>query len=141
MTLSNKQLLHKSIKPQSKQGVPLPKLLMRTTGASAEEVDGLIELLQERGIVCYTTHAGRWRLGVDGLWLAHEEDLPRARELGGEFQYQFSKESREHFKRRLAQGTAPTFTSQLRQKPLIVVGAVLGIAAIALLSLLPLALG
>jgi hypothetical protein len=114
---------------------------MRTTGASAQEVDGLIERLQAEAIVCYTTDAGRWRLGVDGLWLAHDQDLPKARELAGEFQYEFSKESRADFERRLAEGSAPTFVSQLKQKPLMVIGAVVGVAAIALLSILPLALG
>ncbi len=114
---------------------------MRTTGASAAEIDGLIELLQSEGIVCYTTDAGRWRLGVDGLWLADDKDVPRARELGAGFQYEFSKESRADFERRLAEGTAPTFASQLRQRPMVVIGTVLAIAAIAMLSLLPLALG
>ncbi|WP_339899868.1 DUF6164 family protein [uncultured Gilvimarinus sp.] len=119
----------------------MPKLLMRTTGASAEEVDGLMELLQKQGIVCYTTDAGRWRLGVDGLWLTHDEDAAKARQLAGEFQYEFSKESRADFERRLAEGTAPTFASQLRQRPLVVIGALLAVAAIAMLSLLPLLLG
>ncbi|BFM19982.1 hypothetical protein R50076_10310 [Gilvimarinus japonicus] len=114
---------------------------MRTTGASAEEVDGLIELLQNQGIACYTTQAGRWRLGVDGLWLVNDKDVTRARELGGEFQYHFSQESRADFERRLAEGTAPTFASQLRQRPLVVIGTLLAIAAIAMLSLLPLLLG
>jgi len=114
---------------------------MRTTGASAEEVDGLIELLHNEGVVCYSTDAGRWRLGVDGLWIAHDADLPKAQELAGGFQYEFSQESRADFERRLAEGTAPTFATQLRQRPLAVIVTLLAIAAVAMLSLLPLALG
>ncbi|MDO3381984.1 DUF6164 family protein [Gilvimarinus algae] len=111
-------------------------LLMKTGGASAEEVDGMIVRLDEAGIANYTTEAGRWRLGVDGLWLVHKEELDEATSLLAAYQREFSRDSRECYRAMAARGETG-FGHQLKRHPLKVCLGLVGVAAILALSILP----
>lgn len=115
----------------------MARLLIKTRGATEEEIEGMQQLLQEHQLACYHTDAGRWRIGVDALWIANEEDYPRARELVEQFQQDFSRERREHWQQLQAQGQAPTFIQGLFMQPVKVVLALVGIAAIAAISIVP----
>lgn len=88
-------------------------LLMKTHGASREEVDGLMAALEAQGIACYLTDAGRWRIGVDGLWLSDVADLARAEHICREFQASFAEQSRQLYRARQQSGEAVNFWSYL----------------------------
>ncbi|HEY7884209.1 MAG TPA: DUF6164 family protein [Cellvibrionaceae bacterium] len=115
----------------------MAKLLIKIRGATAEEVEGMVALLEEQQIACYLTDAGRWRIGVEALWLTHDDQYDRARELIDEFQQNFSRERREHWQQLRESGQAPTFLQQLFMHPIKVLLALVGITIIAAISLLP----
>lgn len=115
----------------------MAQLLINTRGATEEEVTGMEAVLEERGIACYRTDAGRWRLGVDALWVTRDQDYDEARALVDQFQEAFSRERREHWQQLQAQGQAPTFIQHLLARPLKVGLALVAIVVVATISLLP----
>lgn len=112
-------------------------LLMKTGGASAEEVDGLIAALEDEGVACYLTDSGRWKIGVDGLWLADSADIERAQAIGAEYQKRFSQESREMFRAMQERGEVSGFTGHALRHPIKTIAGVLAIIFILGISLLP----
>lgn len=112
-------------------------LLMKTHGASREEVDGLMAALEAQGIACYLTDAGRWRIGVDGLWLSDVADLARAEHICREFQASFAEQSRQLYRARQQSGEAVNFWSYLARQPIKAIAGVLAIAFVLGLSVLP----
>ncbi len=115
----------------------MAKLLINIRGATEEEVIGMEAALEAQRIPCYRTEAGRWRLGVEALWVTRDQDYEEARRLVDEFQKAFSRERRQYWHDLQARGQAPTFFQHLFANPLKVGLALVGIAAVAALSLLP----
>ena len=111
--------------------------LINIRGASDEEVSGMETLLQEQGIAHYRTDAGRWRLGVEALWLNHRDDYTEARALIDQFQETFSAERRELWQQLQAQGQAPGFLQYLFAHPFKASLTLLAIGAVLAVSLLP----
>ncbi|UTF61328.1 DUF6164 family protein [Gilvimarinus sp. DA14] len=112
-------------------------LLMRTSGASFDEVAGLIDRLEAEDIECYQTDSGFWRLGVDGLWVRNSADTERAKRVLEEYQAQFRQEAQEQHRALHARGEAPSFAGQLWRHPVKVILALAAVAAILAISLLP----
>ena len=113
------------------------QLLMRTSGASFDEVAGLVDKLEEEGIAHYQTDSGFWRLGVDGLWVSDSADLERAKALLADYQAEYRQQIREEHRAQHARGEALGFMGQLWRQPLKVLLALVAVGAILALSLVP----
>ncbi len=79
----------------AKMGEPMAKLLIRTNGAELQEIEGMQNLLNEHAIVNYLTESGRWRIGLDALWIANDEDWPQAQALVQTFQEDYAALARQ----------------------------------------------
>ncbi|MBU2885925.1 hypothetical protein KO507_09145 [Gilvimarinus agarilyticus] len=112
-------------------------LLMKTAGATPEEVDGFVEALEQAGISCYVTQSGRWRIGVDALWLSDKADIERAHAVGAEYQARFAQQSRAQHRAMRARGEPVNFVAHAAQHPFKTMAGVLAIVFILGVSLLP----
>ncbi|MDO3386930.1 DUF6164 family protein [Gilvimarinus sp. SDUM040013] len=110
---------------------------MKTSGASAEEVDGLVAALEGEDIACYVTDSGRWKIGVDGLWLVNEAERERAIAVCEEFERSFAQQSMEQHRAMRERGEALNFLGHAMAHPIKTIAGIAAIVFILGLSLLP----
>lgn len=112
-------------------------LLFNLQGVPEEEADEIRVLLYENGIVFYETSAGRWRIGLAGIWLPDDQQKAEAQRLINAYQqnrYQSFEAERDRLKNLgLIQGLVQHFYMQ----PLKVSGALVAIIAILAISIVP----
>lgn len=63
-------------------------LLFRLRNVPEEEADDVRQILDQAGMAFYETSAGRWGIGMPAIWLQHDDDKPRARQLLDDYQHQ-----------------------------------------------------
>lgn len=61
-------------------------LLFRLNDVPGDEAHEVRELLDTHEIAFYETSAGNWGVSVAAIWLYHDEDFVRARQLLDEYQ-------------------------------------------------------
>ncbi len=114
----------------------MAKLLLNLRNVPDDEADDVRALLDEHGIAYYETSAGTWSLSLAGIWVREDAAFPEAKRLMGEYHAQRAARVRAEREAALRDGTAATFGSVLREQPLRVVLAVIGILlALALVAL------
>ncbi|WP_114417521.1 DUF6164 family protein [Marinospirillum perlucidum] len=112
-------------------------LLFKLYGVPEDEAQEVRELLEEAELAFYETSAGRWFLGVDALWLVHNEDLPEARRLLNEYQQKRYLAAQENAEQERAQGQQVSFFEQLQARPGRFLLSMLAILIILTLGFLP----
>lgn len=112
-------------------------LLMRTGGADPAEVEGMMNVLLEHDVACYTTESGRWGLGVNALWLVDNAYLDEARRVIALFQEGYAKEVKAEYKALREKGVAPSFFSRMQAEPGVVFITLVALVIVALVSLVP----
>ncbi len=115
----------------------MAKLLLNLRNVGDDESTEVGELLDRNGIAWYRTEASPWGISSGGIWLRDNEDQPRAKALMATYQAERGQRVREERAAALRDGSAETFSSLLRQRPLFVVAVLLGMLAAAALVLLP----
>ncbi|MCL7714172.1 DUF6164 family protein [Stenotrophomonas mori] len=115
----------------------MAKLLLNLRNVGEDESREVGELLDRHGIAWYRTEPSPWGISSGGLWLRDHEEHPRAKALMADYQAGRSQRMRAERAAALRDGTAETFGSLLRQRPLYVVAVLLGMLAAAALVLLP----
>ncbi len=112
-------------------------LLFNLQGVSEEEADEIRELLNEHQILFYETSAGRWRIGLAGIWLPTTEQKEEAQALLANYQKErYSNQAAE--RERLKQlGILRGIQQQFYTAPLPFVMALVGITIILSISILP----
>ncbi len=115
----------------------MPHLLFNLQHVSDDEADEVRELLEHHNINFYETHAGRWRIGLAGIWLPNAEQKDEALSLLSEYQRQRLIKAQDERQRLQEQGLLMSFMENLQRNPLKVFVAMLGILAVLALSLLP----
>ena len=114
----------------------MAKLLLNLRNVPEDEADDVRALLDEHGIAYYETSAGTWSLSLAGIWVREDAAFPEAKRLMGEYHAQRAARVRAEREAALRDGTAATFGSVLREQPLRVLLAVIGILlALALVAL------
>ena len=66
-----------------------------TYHASNDEIDGVKNALEENGIEYFETQKGRWWVGSAALWVKHDENFEKAREVIDEFQLSWKQSVRQ----------------------------------------------
>lgn len=114
----------------------MAKRLLNLRNVPADELDDVGALLERNDIAFYVIEPSMWGISGGGIWIEDDAQIGRAKQLMGEYQSQRQSNARAEHAAAKAAGTAETFESQLRTRPLQVIGAVIGIVmALALLAL------
>lgn len=112
-------------------------LLFKLQHVPDDEAADVRELLAENDIYFYETHAGFWRLGIDGIWLPDDTNLERARELIRTYQLARTEKQQKVYADLLEQGQAPTLWQNFLLSPLRFVLLVLAVFFVLTLTLAP----
>ena len=115
----------------------MAKLLLNLRNVGDDEYADVCTLLDQHGIARYRTEPSPWGISNGGLWLREDADHPRAKALMAEYQAERGPRIRAEREQALRDGTAETFGSLFRRRPLFVMLVLLGMAAAAALVLLP----
>ena len=116
----------------------MPLLLFKLHNVPDAEAEEVRSLLEEANLAFYETSSGRWRLGVDAIWLEHQEDEAQARALLAEYQRERTRKAREEQQQLEDQGLADHFLNRLQTRPSQVLLTLLGILAVLFVFFLPL---
>jgi hypothetical protein len=115
----------------------MSKLLLNLRNVADDEIEDVTALLDGAGIAHYRTEPSPWGISWGGIWIRDDADHPRARALMSEYQHARGERVRAERQAALRDGTAETFGSLLRTRPVFVALVLLGMAAAAALVLLP----
>lgn len=112
-------------------------LLFKLQNVPDDEAADIRDLLAENDIYFYETHAGFWRLGVDGLWLPDDTNLARARELIKTYQVERTANQQKVYADLVEQGQAPTLWQNFLLSPLRFVLLIVAVFFVLTLTLAP----
>lgn len=119
----------------------MSKLLLNLRNVPDDEADDARGLLETHRIAYYETPPSMWGISAGGIFVSHDADIDEAKRVMAEYQRQRQARARAEHAAAVRDGTAGTFRTQLRDEPLRVALAVLGIvAALALLFVVPVVL-
>jgi hypothetical protein len=93
-------------------------LLFKLQNVPDDEAADVRDLLADNDILFYETHAGFWRLGVDGLWLPDNSQLEHARALIKTYQDERTANQKRVYAELVEQGQAPTLWKNFLASPL-----------------------
>ena len=112
-------------------------LLFKLQNVPDDEAADVRELLAENDIYFYETHAGFWRLGVDGLWLPDATNLERARALIKTYQEERTANQKKVYAELVEQGQAPTLWQNFLLSPLRFIILIIAVFFVLTLTLAP----
>lgn len=115
----------------------MAKLLLNLRNVGDDEYADVCSLLDQHGIAWYRTEPSPWGISNGGLWLREDADHSRAKALMAGYQAERGLRIRAERAQALRDGTAETFGSLLRRRPLYVAMVLLAMVAAAALVLLP----
>ena len=110
-------------------------LLFRLRHVPDDEANEVRDLLEQNDIAFYETSAGNWGISFPAIWLPHDEDYPRARELLDIYQRERAVRMREQHQADKVAGRAETTFGMLARDPAKVLGYLVLIAAILYISI------
>ena len=99
----------------------MAKLLLNLRNVGDDEYADVCTLLDQHGIAWYRTEPSPWGISNGGLWLREDTDHPRAKALMAEYQAERGPRIRAEREQALREGTAETFGSLFRRRPVYVV--------------------
>lgn len=115
----------------------MPKLLFKLRQVPDDEADDVRRLLDDASIDWYETSAGNWGISLPGIWLSNDDDFDRAKALLHRYQEERANLSRQAYRERQSEGTAPGIVDRLLERPLVTSGIVLFCIFIMYVSLKP----
>jgi len=107
----------------------MARLLFRLNGVTEEEADFVRQRLEQAGVDFYETSQGRWGISLAAIWLRREDDYNDARATLDEIQQDWYEQVKDL--------PVPSIIQRIRERPASVLMALIAIAAIAGLSILP----
>ena len=114
----------------------MAKRLLNLRNVPADEVDDVSSLLEQHKIAFYVIEPSMWGINGGGIWINDDAQVDRAKQVMAEYQSQRQARARADYAAAKEAGTAETFQTQLRTRPMQVIAAVIGIAiALALIAL------
>lgn len=112
-------------------------LLFKLQNVPEDEAEDIRQILHENSIAFYETQAGRWRIGLAGIWLPDGAQKAEAQALIDQYQarrYETAAYDRDQLSE---QGLFNAFVQNLYMEPLRVSTALLGIVVVLAISILP----
>jgi hypothetical protein len=114
-------------------------LLFKLNHVPDDEAADVRELLAQNDIYFYETYAGRWRLGVDAIWLVDDTHAERARELIRTYQTERTANQQKIYAHLVEQGQAPSLWQNFCASPLRFVALMVAVVFILGLTVVPFA--
>ncbi len=105
----------------------MAKLLLNLRNVPDDEADDVRALLDDHDIAYYETSPGFWNISMGGIWVRENAAFAEAKRLMAEYQAQRGARVRAEHEAARRDGTAGTFWTVLRDEPVRVLLAVLGI--------------
>lgn len=115
----------------------MSRLLLNLRHVPDDEADDVREMLSQARIEFYETKPSIWGFSLGGIFVTDEADVPEARRLMDDYQERRRVRARAEYEAAVRDGTAETFWTVLRDDPVRVVLAVLGIVFLLGLVALP----
>ncbi len=112
-------------------------LLFRLNDVPEDEAEDVRQLLTDKGLNFYETHAGFFGLGVAAIWLNDDSQLPLARAIIDEYESHRAIVQSQHYEALRASGEMPGFGRFILRHPLRFTGIVLLVVFVLLVALLP----
>ena len=97
-------------------------LIFRLRHVPEEEAEAVRNLLTEQQIEWYETTAGNWGIAMPGIWVTHNEQATRARQLIEVYQRELSSTQRELYRQKEQLGENPGLIDHLRKHPVRTLG-------------------
>jgi hypothetical protein len=115
----------------------MAKLLLNLRNVPDDEADDVRALLDDHDIAYYETSSGFWNISLGGIWVRDDAAYAEAKRVMAEYQAQRGARVRAEHEAARLDGTADTFWTVLRNEPVRVLSAVLGILFALALVVLP----
>lgn len=74
----------------------MAKRILNLRGVTVEEAEGLREALEAAGVAFYETPPSAFGISAGSIWIRHDEEFDRAKEVFDAFQDVFAAEAREN---------------------------------------------
>lgn len=115
----------------------MARLLFRLTNVPDDEAMEVRQLLEEHDIHFYETDAGRWRVGVDAIWLPDDTQYAQAKAILEDYQQARTKNQQQVYAELEANGEAPTLAKKIAAHPIRFLAQVIAIVFILSISIVP----
>lgn len=115
----------------------MAKLLLNLRNVPDEEADEVREFLDANRIAWYETRPGLFGISLGAIWVKHDSDVEQARKLMADYQRERQAKMRAEHETAMRDGTAETFGSLVRERPMWVLVRVVGILLLLALMALP----
>ena len=112
-------------------------LLLNLRHVPDDEADEVRALLDEHGIVFYETRPSLWGVSAGGLWLKDDARVAEAREVLAAYQHRRGETARAERETARREGRGDSTWAGFLRSPLQFAAAVVGIALMLLVVLLP----
>lgn len=93
-------------------------LLFKLRNVPDDEADDIRSLMHEHAIEIYETSAGNWGISMPAIWVQHNDDLPKAKELVKTYQQERARTAREAYNEDRRSGRAPSLWQSVSKRPL-----------------------
>lgn len=114
----------------------MPHHLMNLRNVPDDEADDIRALFEEHDVRYYETPPSRWGISMGGFWVHDDDEAARARALLNDYQAQRLETQRRDYEIRCERGETGLWY-QFRQRPVTFLAAIIAIAVILGLTLLP----
>lgn len=115
----------------------MSRLLLNLHHVPEDEADDVRAFLQDNDIAFHETKPSRWGISHGGIWISDSDDYAGARKLMDDYQQQRTTRVRSELAQARRDGNAETFAGLLREQPLKVLLAGIGIVLLLGLVALP----
>lgn len=113
----------------------MAKLLLNLRNVPDDEAEEIRAWLRREQLAFYETAPSSWGISHGGIWLEDDAQLPRAKALMADYQAGRGAMARAAAEQARRDGKAESFASQLRARPLYVVGVLVAIVVIVVVTL------
>jgi len=115
----------------------MAELIFNLKDVPEEEANDIRDLLDTNQIEFYETSAGRWKISVAAIWVTHNEDYIKSRQLINEYQHNLIARRQAERADPENRANIPDWKEHLRNNPIVVLLYIVAIAVVIALSILP----
>ena len=111
--------------------------LMKLRLVPDDELSEILDLLDAHEVDYYETSAGNWGISMPALWLRDESRYTEVRKLLDDFADDRQARIRAEYRQREKSGNSRTMFDMLRENPIRYLGALILVAGLLYLTLMP----
>lgn len=115
----------------------MSRIVFKLAGVEENEANDVRDLLEELDVAYYETDGGRWRIGVQAIWVTRDEDYDLARQAIDEYQASRSERFQEQWQQNGSRNLFVGFWQRCTESPLHFFMSVLSIAIVLGVTLVP----